>query len=94
MINSDLNLRIVFDYDETSYDTATTYQVRVWHKGQMVVGIHAGVSGYAGTSWTFDRERQYNAEFPGELFSELDLEIRSMKAGFTASESIFLHVTR
>ncbi len=76
MINSDLNLRIVFDgmnisrvhapvvgdatltwatregssgklalyYDETSYQTATTYQVRVWHKGHMIVGVHAWVS--------------------------------------------------
>jgi len=86
--------KLALYYDETSYQTATTYQVRVWHKEHMIVGVHAWVSGYAGRSWTLDRERDYNEENPGQLFSELDFEIRSMKAGFTASESIFLHVTR
>lgn len=86
--------KLALYYDETSYETATTYQVRVWHKGELLVGSGAGVSGYAGTSWTFQRERDYNQEFPDQLFSELDFEIRSMKAGLPPSESIFLHVTR
>jgi len=86
--------KLALYYDETSYETATRYQVRVWHKGEMLVGSGAGVSEYAGTSWTFERERDYNEDAPGQLFSELDFEIRSMKAGFPVSDSIFLHVTR
>ncbi len=83
--------KLALYYDETSYETSTRYQVRVYHKGDLIIG--AGVGQTSATSWTFDNEREENDLFPGELFTELDFEIRAIKGGHF-SESIFLHITR
>lgn len=83
--------KLALYYDETSVATDTRYQVRVYHKGDLIIG--AGVGQTSATSWTFDNEREENELAPGELFTELDFEIRAIKGGHF-SESLFLHITR